>query len=53
LVDDNNKKMIAKITTSRNKYSIEISGLKFDVNGLESIVALKKNLVEATQPYFS
>lgn len=53
LVDDNNKKMIAKITTSRNKYSIEINGLKFDVNGLESIVALKKNLVEATQPYFS
>ena len=53
LVDDNNKKMIAKITSSRNKYSIEVNGNKFDVNGIESIVALRKTLVEVTQQHFN
>jgi hypothetical protein len=52
LVDDNNKKLIAKITNSRNKYTIEINGNKFDVNGIDSIVALRKNLVDITQPHF-
>jgi hypothetical protein len=52
LVDDNNKKMIAKITSSKNKYSIDINGNKYDVNGIDSIVALKKHLVDVTQPYF-
>ena len=34
--------MIAKITSSRNKYSIELNGNKYDANHIESIVALKK-----------
>jgi len=52
LVDDNNKKLIAKITSSKNKYSIDINGNKYDVNGIDSIVAIKKHLVDVTQPYF-
>ncbi len=53
LVDDNNKKIIAKITSSRNKYFIEINNSKYDVTGIESIVALKKQLLEITQQYFT
>lgn len=53
LVDDNNKKMVAKVTCSKNKYAIEINGNKFDVNGLESIVALSKYLKDAATPYLS
>jgi hypothetical protein len=53
LVDDNNKKMIAKVTCSKNKYAIDINGNKFDVNGLESIVALSKYLKDAATPFLS
>jgi hypothetical protein len=53
IVDDNNKKTIAKLTSSKGKYSIEINGNKFDVNGIESIVALRKQLVDATAVYFT
>jgi predicted type IV restriction endonuclease len=53
LIDENNKKMIAKVTCSKNKYSIDINGNKFDVNGLESIVAMSKYLKEAATPYLS
>lgn len=53
LVDDNNKKIICKIVSSRNKYSIEINGNKYDFNGLESIVALKKQLLDVALPYFN
>jgi hypothetical protein len=53
LVDDNNKKLIAKVTSTKNQYFIEIAGTKYNVNGLESIVGLKKQLVEITQPFFS
>ena len=55
LVDDNQKQIIAKITTSRNKYYLEIGGNKNDkheVSDIESIVSLKKKLKEVTQPYF-
>ncbi|MCX8484223.1 MAG: type I restriction enzyme HsdR N-terminal domain-containing protein [Bacteroidia bacterium] len=52
IVDENNKKIIAKITSSRNKYVIEINGDKFDANNIENIVALKKPLVEIAQQYF-
>ena len=52
LVDDNNKKLIAKITNSKNKYSIDINGNKYPVDGLDSIVLIKKQLIEVTQPYF-
>lgn len=52
IVDDNNKKLIAKITCVKNKYLIEINGNKYDVSGIDSIVALKKPLVEIAQPFF-
>jgi hypothetical protein len=47
LVDDNNKKIICKIISNRNKYSIEISGTKYDFNGIDSIVNLKKQLLDS------
>jgi len=53
IVDDNNKKTIAKLTSSKGKYSIEINGNKYDVIGIESIVALRKQLVDATSVYFT
>jgi predicted type IV restriction endonuclease len=53
IVDDNNKKLIAKITQSKNKYCIEINGNKYDVSGLDSIVALKKQLIDIAQPFFA
>jgi len=52
LVDDNNKRLIAKITVFKNKYTIEINGIKYDVTGIDSIVALKKQLIDAAQQYF-
>ncbi|MEY2940455.1 MAG: hypothetical protein RJA67_140 [Bacteroidota bacterium] len=48
LVDDNNKKIICKITSSRGKYYLDLNGdkdEKFEVKGLESIVELKKDLI--------
>lgn len=53
LVDDNNKRLIAKITVLKNKYTIEINGNKYDVTGIESIVALKKQLIDVAQQYFA
>lgn len=53
LVDDNNKKLIAKITSSRNKYFIELNGNKYDANNIESIVALKKQITEIAQQHFT
>lgn len=52
LVDDNNKKIICKILSSKNNYSVEINGLKYDVKCIESIVALKKQLLDAALIYF-
>jgi hypothetical protein len=51
LVDDNNKKIVCKIISSRNKYTIEINGDKFDYNGIDSIVKMKKQLLEAALSY--
>jgi hypothetical protein len=48
LVDDNNKKIICKITCSRGKYYIDLNSAdekKHEVKGLESIVPLKKELI--------
>jgi len=53
LVDDNNKRLIAKITSGKNKYFIEVNGIKNEVNGIESIVALKKQLVDITQTFLN
>lgn len=47
LVDDNNKKIICKITSTRGKYYLDLnnSNEKVEVKGLESIVPLKKDLI--------
>ena len=45
---NHSKKLIAKITSSRNRYTIELNGNKFDANDIESIVALKKQIIEIT-----
>jgi hypothetical protein len=53
LVDDNQRKLIAKITSVRDKHFIEIggNGTKFPVDGIESIVALNKLIIEITKGY--
>ena len=51
LVDDNNLKIIAKIVTSKNKYYLDIKGNRFEVSNIESIVKLKKQLIEASQQF--
>lgn len=47
LVDDNNKKIVCKIISTKNKYTIEINGDKFDYIGIDSIVKMKKHLLES------
>jgi hypothetical protein len=47
LLDDNNKKIVCKIISARNKYTIEINGDKFDYIGIDSIVKIKKQLLES------
>jgi predicted type IV restriction endonuclease len=53
VVDDNNQKLVAKITSSRGKYAIEVpgNGNKAEVQGLESVIALKKQIEEAAAAY--
>lgn len=53
LMDDNNKRIIAKITSSKGKYALEVNGNKHDVSGLQSIVDLKKQLVDTTMTYLN
>lgn len=48
LVDDNNKKIICKIVSNKGKYFIELNGDKIEVKGLESIVPLKKEIINVT-----
>lgn len=52
LVDDNNKKIICKILNSRNQYSLDINGIKHEVKGIESVVAMKKIILDAAMVYF-
>ncbi|WP_353079714.1 type I restriction enzyme HsdR N-terminal domain-containing protein [Flavobacterium sp.] len=52
LVDDNNKKIICKILNNRNNYSLEINGIKYEVKGIESVVAMKKTILDAAMIYF-
>ena len=47
LVDDNNKKIVCKIISARNKYTIEINGEKFDYIGIDSIVKMKGQLLKS------
>jgi hypothetical protein len=54
LVDDNQRKLIAKITTSKNKHYIEIAGNsndKREINGLENVVALNKEIIAIAKTY--
>lgn len=55
LVDDNQRKLIAKITSSKDKYFIEIggSGNKIPVDDLACIVALNKQIVDVTKVYLA
>lgn len=53
LVDDNQKKTICRITSNRGKYSIELNSLngKFDIDSIDSIVGLTKQIKEAAIPF--
>ena len=47
LVDDNQKKMICRLTFTQSKKKIEINGKFYDVDGLDTVVNLKKELTDA------
>lgn len=55
VIDDNNQKLVAKITSSRGKCSIEVpgNGNKIEVRGLESVIGLKKYVEEAAAVYLN
>jgi hypothetical protein len=54
LVDDNQRKVIAKITSVREKHFIEIGGSsKVQVDDIENIVALSKQIVEITKGFLA
>jgi hypothetical protein len=53
LVDDNQKKQICRIVFTQNKQRIEINGKEYDVNGIESVVSLRKELTDAALQYFN
>jgi hypothetical protein len=54
LVDDNQRKLIAKITSSKDKYFIEVGGNnKLPVDDLSCIVALSKQIVDITKGYLA
>jgi hypothetical protein len=53
LVDDNQKKMICRLILTHNKKKIEINGKSFDVEGLDTVVKLKKELTDSALAYFS
>jgi hypothetical protein len=54
LVDGNQRKLIAKITSTKNKHFLELAGNsseKHPVDDLENIVALSKRIVEIAKGY--
>jgi hypothetical protein len=54
LVDDNQRKLIAKVTSSKDKYFIEVDGKdKIPVDDLSCIVALSKQIGEITKGYLA
>ncbi len=54
LVDDNQRKLIAKITSTKDKYFIEVGGNnKLPVDDLSCVVALSKQIVEITKGYLA
>jgi hypothetical protein len=53
-VDDNQRKLIAKITSTKDKYFIEVGGRnKLPVDDLSCVVALSKQIVEITKGYLA
>lgn len=53
VVDGNNQKLISKITSNKNKYFLEVSGDKIEVEGLESIVSFKKKIEDVALSYLT
>lgn len=53
LIDDNNKKLVCKITNTKNQHFIEVGGAKHQFTGIESVVAIGKKLVEVSQSYLA
>jgi hypothetical protein len=55
LVDDNQRKMIAKITSNRDKYFLEIggSGNKIPADNIENIVAVNKQIVDLAKSFLT
>ena len=54
LIDDNQRKIIAKITSNKGKYFLEIDGnLKTSADNLESVFAHSKQIVEVAKKYLS
>jgi hypothetical protein len=53
IVDDNQRKLIAKITSNRDKHFIEVAGngQKMPIDDISCIVALNKQLIEITKGY--
>jgi predicted type IV restriction endonuclease len=52
LVDDNQKKVICRLVINHNKRKIEIGTKEFELNGIDSVVQLKKELIESAIQYF-
>jgi hypothetical protein len=53
LVDDNQRKMIAKITSVKDKYFIEVEGLgnKIPADEIENVVAINKQIIDLARKY--
>jgi hypothetical protein len=55
IIDGNNHKLVAKITSSKNKYYLDINldmnSDKFEIDGLDSIVSLKKKIEDAAAQF--
>jgi hypothetical protein len=55
LVDDNQRKIIAKITSNKDKHFLELggNGKKIPADDLENIVAMSKQISEIAKEYLS
>ena len=53
LVDDNQKKVICRLVITNNKRKIEINGIEYELEGLDSVVKLKKELTDAAMKFFT
>jgi hypothetical protein len=53
LVDDNQKKLICRLIFTQSKKKVEINGKFYDVEGLDTVVNLKKELTDAALEFFA